>query len=100
MSRDGTISGGDLHIPELNAVVDCEDGSLIAFFGELFWHGVTSLTRVHKGVRHSIVTYARRQAGHVKNLDNMHKEAAIRSTMLSEEIRPTATQFSFQRKGQ
>ena len=40
------ITGGHLHIPELDVVVDCDHGALLVFYGELFWHGVT-LMRGH-----------------------------------------------------
>ena len=32
------VKGGHLHIPELNAIVDCRHGTLFVFYGEEFWH--------------------------------------------------------------
>lgn len=56
------VSGGHLHIPELDTVVMCPHGTLLIFFGDMFWHGVTQINNINLpgAARYSMVAYAKR----------------------------------------
>ena len=85
------VRGGHLHIPELNAVVDCGHGTLLIFYGEIFWHGVTLMQGLsrHGAERYSVVAYAKNMLLQAESPQEEHYKAALRGTRLADERRDT-----------
>jgi len=89
------VDGGHLHIPELNVVVDCRHGTLLVFYGEIFWHGVTvikGLSRARAG-RFSVVAYSKKSILNAKSPQEEHYEAALRGTRLADKRRDTVLEY-------
>ena len=84
--------GGHLHIPELNMVVCCSHGTMLAFYGEIFWHGVTLIRGLSRdqASRYSIVAYAKKAILKAKAPEDEHKDAMLRGTKSFDHIRETA----------
>ena len=85
------VGGGHLHIPELDAVVDCSHGTLLVFYGEILWHGVTLMHGLSRdrAERYSVVAYARNRILNAKSPDEEHYAAALRGTRLADVRRDT-----------
>ena len=83
--------GGYLHLPELNALVDCRHGTLLVFYGEIFWHGVTRITgRSRVGAnRYSVVAFSRNRILQGLEPEEERKLAAIRGTEAFDHRRST-----------
>jgi hypothetical protein len=81
------VSGGNLHIPEYNVTLDCDDGMFMFFDGGKVLHGVTPMwsRRVPNGsmkaYRRSIVWYARQ--GMTKCAETLEEEIAQARTRRS-----------------
>ena len=89
------VTGGHLHIPELNALVDCKHGTLLVFYGEIFWHGVTlirGLSRSQAG-RFSLVAYAKNSILSAQDPETEHKLAALRGTLSADDRRDTVLKY-------
>ena len=87
--------GGHLHIPELNAVVDCSHGTMLVFYGEIFWHGVTRITQLSRegSGRYSVVAYAKKSVLQAKSPAEEHYLAAVRGTKSADAIRDTVLKY-------
>ena len=88
-------TGGHLHIPELNVVVDCSHGALLVFYGELFWHGVTQMGGLsRKGAgRFSVVAYSKQGILKAKSPEEEHRIAAERGTAAGDDVRETVLKY-------
>ena len=89
------VKGGHLHIPSLNAVVRCGHGSLLIFYGEKFWHGVTRMKPSSKRStkRISIVTYAKQGILKAGPPEQENKLAALRGTRAMDDVRDTVIKY-------
>jgi len=87
----GNVGGGHLHIPSLNVIIRCGHGTLVVFYGEKFWHGVTRMQPSSKRFvkRISVVTYSKRGILKAGPPMDEHKQAAIRGTRAMDDIRDT-----------
>ena len=89
------VKGGHLHIPSLNAIVRCGHGSLVIFYGEKFWHGVTGMKlpsqRTKKRI--SIVTYAKQGILKAGTPEQENKLAALRGTRAMDDVRDTVIKY-------
>lgn len=67
-------TGGELHLPEYNILLEVPDKSLCLFDGQAVWHGVTPFTlRNSESYRFSIVMYAKQAC---RDCGPEHAEAA------------------------
>lgn len=86
------VKGGHLHIPELGIIVDCRHGTLLVYYGETFWHGVTlirGLSRAQAG-RFSIVAYSKLNVLAAQSPAVEDELAALRGTASMDDVRDTA----------
>ena len=83
------VKGGHLHIPELNSIVNCDHGALLVFYGEEFWHGVTSVKgQSSPGARRvSMVTYSKRAVLEGETPEREAEKAMERGTRASDIVR-------------
>lgn len=89
------VKGGHLHIPELNIVIDCSHGALLAFYGEIFWHGVTLITETSRAGagRYSIVAYAKNKVLKAGTPKQEFRKGLERAAASSEELRDTVLKY-------
>ena len=89
------VKGGHLHIPELNIVVDCSHGALLAFYGEIFWHGVTLIndTSRARAARFSIVAYAKNKILKAGTPEEEHRKEIELAAKHSELERDTVLKY-------
>lgn len=89
------VKGGHLHIPELSIVVDCSHGAMLAFYGEIFWHGVTAIndTTRARAARYSIVAYAKRKILKAGTPEEEYRKGIELAAKHSEEERETVLKY-------
>jgi len=95
VARDG-VRGGHLHIPSLNLLVNCRHGTLLIFYGEKFWHGVTRMRLSSKRTRCRISVVAYSKQGILKAASPVeeHKRAAVQGTKSMDDIRDTVIKYT------
>lgn len=80
LRKDAT--GGELHLPEYDILLDCFDKSLVFFDGQAAWHGVTPIQlRNKESFRRSIVMYSKRAC---RECVNKHDEPARAARVATE----------------
>ena len=95
------VTGGHLHLPELDLLVKCTHGTVLSFYGEMYWHGVTPMegsTRDRAG-RYSIVAYSKSRIQMAGSSRQEHRSAAIRATKAGDDIRDTVIKLPPHKRG-
>ena len=84
-------TGGHLWVPELQALLRCDHGLLLAFYGEELWHGCTRIKNLGTpgAHRYSLVAYARKQIAEAGSYAQEHRKAAQLGTKLGDKFRTT-----------
>ena len=85
------VTGGHLYLPELNAVLRCDHGTMVAFYGETIWHSVTRVEGVGapRAGRYSLVGYSRQGLLRQRGAEGVHRRAAEHGTRLGDDRRDT-----------
>lgn len=78
------VAGGDLHLPDYNTLIKCDNNALFIFDGGCITHGVTNIIKRHPDAyRVSIVFYTLKAAKKCKTQSEEIKQAGLKYDVIA-----------------